>query len=325
MYDFIAIDFETACGEVVSACSVGLAIVENLEIVESRHFFIRPPSLLFDKINIGIHGIKPEDVVGSPTFLDLWPEISHLFCLGVPIIAHNAHFDMSVLRGCLDYYKIERPNFSYVDSIAISTRMCDSEVGRSLEARAEYFGVGIQNHHNAEADAICCAEIVIACVNRSRYKTFEKFLRTLSSIPVKEFRDLKPIKRIGKEVYAKLDYESAREVMAPVADGEFLGKHVVITGKFDSFSRSILAHRLMERGAEVDSGVTKKTDYLFVGKQDEALTGPSGISSKEKKARKLIEDGQDIKIITEPELLEVLSDNQSKRDTNILQNASPVF
>jgi DNA polymerase III subunit epsilon len=54
---FIAMDFETANYNRNSACSIGIAVIEDLEIIETKHWFIRPPELYFHPFNISIHGI----------------------------------------------------------------------------------------------------------------------------------------------------------------------------------------------------------------------------------------------------------------------------
>ena len=42
MFDFTAIDFETATNKMSSACSIGLVAVNNLEIVKKEYFLIKP-------------------------------------------------------------------------------------------------------------------------------------------------------------------------------------------------------------------------------------------------------------------------------------------
>ena len=42
--DFCAIDFETATFERHSACEVGVCIVQNSQIVETKTWLIKPPS-----------------------------------------------------------------------------------------------------------------------------------------------------------------------------------------------------------------------------------------------------------------------------------------
>ena len=67
--DFTAIDFETANSSNASACAVGLARVRDGRIVARAGWLIQPPPGhdAFFEINVGIHGIHPEDVADAPT------------------------------------------------------------------------------------------------------------------------------------------------------------------------------------------------------------------------------------------------------------------
>ena len=59
-------------------------------------------------------------------------------------------------------------------------------------------------------------------------------------------------------------------------------------------------------GAVVRTSVSKKTDYLVVGKQDKELVGEDGLSTKEEKAYALNDAGvASIKIVGEEEFLEL--------------------
>jgi DNA polymerase-3 subunit epsilon len=57
--------------------------------------------------------------------------------------------------------------------------------------------------------------------------------------------------------------------------------------------------KIVNVGGIVKSSVSSKTDYLVVGKQDKALVGDDGLSSKEEKAYELISSGSSIKILNE--------------------------
>ncbi len=63
------------------------------------------PEVYFNRFNIQLTGISPEDVVDAPTFSDLWPSLKCMLEGGI-LIAHHAPFDMSVLAKCLDAYGI---------------------------------------------------------------------------------------------------------------------------------------------------------------------------------------------------------------------------
>lgn len=106
--NFIAIDFETANSERSSPCEIGLVIVEDFQIVEKKSFLIRPKENYFDFYNTYLHGIDERMVKNEPEFDKIYKEIKPYF-ESYPIIAHNASFDISVLRHTLDLYEIEYP------------------------------------------------------------------------------------------------------------------------------------------------------------------------------------------------------------------------
>ena len=82
--DFVAIDFETANSFPGSACAVGLVRVTNGEVVDRQMRLIKPVPRdwnpkkqplrsLFDRYNVMIHGISPEDVIDAPPWHEVWP------------------------------------------------------------------------------------------------------------------------------------------------------------------------------------------------------------------------------------------------------------
>ncbi|OPJ64393.1 DNA polymerase III subunit epsilon [Clostridium oryzae] len=64
--NFIAIDFETANKKRDSACSVGIAVVENGQVVQRIHRLIKPKEMRFLPFNVGIHGITASMVQNEP-------------------------------------------------------------------------------------------------------------------------------------------------------------------------------------------------------------------------------------------------------------------
>ena len=95
---FVAIDFETANSSRSSVCALGIVVVDGGAVVEARSWLVRPEPLVFDGYNIMIHGITPDDVRDEPTFDQLWADVFLPYFQMGPMLAHNASFDMSVLR-----------------------------------------------------------------------------------------------------------------------------------------------------------------------------------------------------------------------------------
>ncbi|ASK29524.1 DNA polymerase III subunit epsilon [Chryseobacterium sp. T16E-39] len=156
--DFCAIDFETATNDRSSACELGICIVQDSRIVETKTWLIKPPSFpYFSRFNVAVHGIEPEDVKDSPTFDEIWHEVEEMM-YGTLMIAHNASFDAGVLRGCLKHYDIFAPKLNYLCSIQLAKKSWNYLPKYGLKHLSEYHQINF-NHHRAGDDAEACAKI----------------------------------------------------------------------------------------------------------------------------------------------------------------------
>lgn len=165
MIDFCAIDIETATHEKHSACELGICLVEDGQIVETRTWLIKPPSFpYFNRHNIAVHGIHPEDVEDAPTFDEIWYEAEKLM-YGNLMIAHNAAFDAGVLRGCMDYYGIFKPKIKYLCSIQAAKKSWKNLPRYGLKSLAEHHQISF-NHHRAGDDAEVCAKVALLAFER---------------------------------------------------------------------------------------------------------------------------------------------------------------
>jgi len=307
MYDFITIDFETANNDLDSACSFGIVAVKDLEIVEQQYFLIKPPTDQFRVENTELHGISYDDVKGCEQFPCVFEKTKHYFDNSNLLIAHNAQFDMSVLYQLLKTYNLPDLDFQYIDSVRFSTKVSRG-TGNSLEEKARYFNIEMNNHHNALADAMTCAKIIICSVQNSRYKTFNKYLNAFSSIRKKWFSELKPTRSLSKT--SMFSSSKISDVVATTLDFDMehplYSKSCVVTGEFDTISRKAAMQKIVDVGGVVKSGVSSKTDYVIVGIQDLKIVGADGMSSKERKAHELVDAGANIKIINEAEFLNLI-------------------
>jgi DNA polymerase-3 subunit epsilon len=156
-----AIDFETANQTRGSACALGIAIVEDSQVVQRSSWLIRPPTPDFNPYNVMIHGITADDVASAPTFDVLWPSIQGLL-EGRPVVAHNASFDTSVLRHSLDAYGLPWPNLKYVCTRVLAKKVWTDLLSYSLPVVADRCGIKFL-HHDPEEDAVASAEVALRC------------------------------------------------------------------------------------------------------------------------------------------------------------------
>ena len=177
--DFTAIDFETANGFRGSPCAVGLTKVRGGRVVEEASWLMRPPANHdhFEYHNVRIHGIRSEDVAGLPRFGELFPEIG-AFIGGDILAAHNAAFDLGVIRSGLEVSGLPGPAYEYVCTVMLSRR-CYSLVSNSLPFAAEEAGVPLVNHHDAAEDARACAGILIDIAARNNANSIAELYLSL--------------------------------------------------------------------------------------------------------------------------------------------------
>jgi DNA polymerase III subunit epsilon len=175
--NYVAIDFETANRSRASACSLAAVTVENGQIVNSAYSLIRPPVLRFDYWNTKIHGITVEDVADKPTFAELWPRIKPHLEHKV-VIAHNAAFDIGVLRCMLDEYGLSHPHFRYVCTVAIARRVWTDSENYKLSTLAKRLAIEFE-HHNALHDARACAMIALSAQEVIKAGSFQHLTEKL--------------------------------------------------------------------------------------------------------------------------------------------------
>lgn len=158
---FTAIDFETANYEKTSACQIGIVVVKNNEIVEEFSSFIKPaPNFFLPKFTNEIHGIDKDMVYGAPTFKKLWPSIVDFIEKAPLLVAHNAIFDIGVLKSCLDYYNITAKLPEFFCTLESSRSKLPSLSNHKLSTVCEYYGISL-NHHEALSDARGAAKVAI--------------------------------------------------------------------------------------------------------------------------------------------------------------------
>ena len=161
--EFIAIDFETAMYSPDSAISVGLVKYRDYDAVDTFYSLIRPPQLYVRPDFTQIHGLTVDDVRDAPDFGQVWNDGLCAFIGALPMVAHNAGFDMKVLRATLGHHGIPLPALSYFCSLALARRVWPGLRSHALTSLGNEFNI-IYDAHNALADAETCGKIVSLCM-----------------------------------------------------------------------------------------------------------------------------------------------------------------
>jgi len=164
--DFTAIDFETANNSAASACSVGMVKVRDGRVVDSAYWLIKPPfgHDAFLEWNVRIHGIMEVDVADALLWSEQLPDLVS-FAENDTLVAHNAGFDMGVIKAACAASYLATPDYDYLCSLQVARKTYHLDSYR-LPSAALAAGFDDFEHHNALADAQACAAIVVHAAKR---------------------------------------------------------------------------------------------------------------------------------------------------------------
>lgn len=161
MKDFAAIDFETANECRSSVCSVGVVIVRDGLIVDSFYSLIHPEPEYYAWFCCQVHGLTEEDTFDAPVFPEVWEKIAPKI-EGLPLVAHNSHFDEGCLKEVFQVYQMDYPDYEFLDTLSASRRHFNGKLPNyQLQTVAAVCGYDLTNHHHALADAEACAHIAL--------------------------------------------------------------------------------------------------------------------------------------------------------------------
>ena len=158
MARYIAFDVETPNRYNNRMSAIGISVVEDGRIVRDFYSLVDPEQP-FDWFNTVLTGINEESVFDAPTFPELWKQIEPLLSSGI-LVAHNAGFDMGVLRKCLSAYEIEWRSCVRGICTVIMGRSLLPGISHKLNDLCDYYGICL-NHHRADSDSRACAEILL--------------------------------------------------------------------------------------------------------------------------------------------------------------------
>ena len=180
---FTAIDLEIAnsSGEFRwSICQVGVAVVKSGEIADNWSQLINPQikDSEWSKRNIAIHGIRPRDVRGKPTFKSILPQIRGSVARG-RIVSHT-RFDEDVIRRACERQGLPMLKNPWRDSLILARRAWPREPSHSLPEITKKLGIRYKRHDAGE-DARATAELVLRAARVIGIKRVNDWLRGVNN------------------------------------------------------------------------------------------------------------------------------------------------
>jgi DNA polymerase III subunit epsilon len=280
---FLAIDVETANADRSSICAIGAVLFEDGAPVREWYSLVDPEDY-FDWINVEIHGIDEEQVIGAPKFPQALEAVVSMAPEGIAI-SHTSFDPVSINRAtakyCCDPWRV-----TWLDSARIARRAWPDRFaacGYGLASVANFLGIEF-SHHNALEDARA-AGLVVCRASDSTGLNVEEWLE-----------------RVKRPIFP----DTARAIsLEGNPEGAFHGEAIVFTGALE-IPRREAAALAAKAGFDVLPGVSKKTSVLVVGNQDARKLHGHQISSKHKKAEELIKSGHPVQIITEADFFSLV-------------------
>ncbi len=319
--DFVAIDFETANASRASACAVGVAVVEGGVVTAREDWLIRPPGRAggFDRRNIAIHGVTAADCAARGISWEETEQRLGTLTAGRVAVAHNAAFDRSVWAAANAESGIRASTAAFCCTVDLSRRAfphLHTELPNyKLHTVAEALDLPPFRHHDAGADALTAALIVIELARRGRRAELPH-LWPMGPTPPAEPCSPRPSPRPAhgdhrRRVFRPTSGPSLADPTIPTPR-TLAGQTVLITGDL-SFAPRDEAHAMIEAaGGRVAKSVTRSLTMLVIGAGAQVRTPPlTGATAKERGVVEKLAQGQRIAVVGEPELRELLAETPS--------------
>lgn len=322
--DFVAIDFETANPERSSACSVGLAYVENSKIVSVEYHLIKPTPFEFSPFNVSIHGITEADVKNAPDFLELSRQL-YPGMKGRPLVAHNAAFDMGVIRRALAAYSEPCGALSYLCTYKLSQSLLPDVKEHNLKYLCKYFEIELR-HHYAKSDAVACAELLLKLSKVAQCSTFsalsDKINLHMGQLDnLNEHFYMQAPKKLEKN-QLNLETELLSSLSFDVSN-PFYGKKIAVKGSLNLFSYAFMqavAEKCLANLSDVFYGTC---DFIVFGRRTYNRYIKKEYGQKFEKADKLVEAGT-LTVLSEEEWCEMLNIPVAQKQKRTKQRSTSV-
>lgn len=256
---------------------IGIITVNN-GVIDRYETFINPEMHIPSSAS-KVNGIYDKDVVNAPTYSEIAPVI-HEKLHGIPIIAHNASFDLAFIENMFCSEGLSAELF-YLDTLSLSRRYMKNLPDHKLQTLIAYFGIEKGNAHRAGDDAFATMQV------------FEHIRsEMLSQIEME------------KALRKKIKEQEAAERKARYGASPLFNVSFVFVGRF-SMPFTMFQDKAIDVGAVRRNSVSGRTNYLVLG---DTYNLPDWAAENLAKAKELNALGKGPKIISEKEYLAMVSD-----------------
>lgn len=289
---YIVLDLETTGLSTQYDDIIEVAAIKyiNGNETEQFHSLVRPEKFTeLDDFITELTGITDDMLRDAPTFRQILPDFQN-FVKDYVIIGHNVNFDINFLYDNILHIMGTHFQNNFIDTMRLSRIVLPDLCHHRLKDICDYFEIA-GNHHRALDDCYLTQDILLKL-----YQLAKK-----NNINLQERENYK---------YKAVDLRSLTgDTSLNDPTNLFYDKNVVFTGKLSRFSRKDAAQIVVNIGGHCENNVTKKTNFLVMGDLDHISNVKNGKSTKQKKAEKLILEGQPLQIITESTFYDLIEDS----------------
>lgn len=298
--DFCVVDIETTGLSPVYDEIIELSAlkVRNSSVIDEFSTLIKPDGHYFDNDDdeeiflyvddfiTELTGITNKMLETAPSFSEVIDEFLSFIGDSV-IIGHNVNFDINFIYDTLLAENGMEFKNDFCDLLRISRHLFPELQNHKLLTIASALNISVEDAHRGLADCLTTFECFQKC------KAFaEKNNINLENKKKKSNLDLRKI------TTSKENFDHSHPLF---------GKVCVFTGSLEKMKRAEAAKIVVDFGGICENGVTARSNFLILGNNDYCKSIKDGKSSKQKKAEKLILNGQDLKIIPEDVFYEMLT------------------
>lgn len=162
--DYVVLDFETTGLRAGADQIIQIGAVKfiNHEQVDRMNLYVNPMRSISTRIT-SLTGITNDSLKNKPPIYDVIPSLI-AFIGDLPVVAHNASFDMSFLYA-LDHF-VNIPRYTVIDTLKLARQTIKQTPNHKLTTLAHY--LQIEYHaHDAIEDCLVTAKIYQHCLNQS--------------------------------------------------------------------------------------------------------------------------------------------------------------
>lgn len=219
------------------------------------------------------------------------------------LVAHNANFDINFIYDkAYNYLDLYFDN-DFIDTLRLARRLFPDLKNHKLATLCKEFNLCSPDHRSI-SDCYTTLEFYNLCKNKCIEENIDlaKYNKDKSNN-----KNTNVISNRYKESVAQMNKIRDSEISTDDNNYCLKDKNVVFTGALENLIRKDAAQLVINLGGSVSDSINKNTNYLVMGMQDYFRFADGKESSKTKKAKKLIETGQDLQIIDENEFIKMTS------------------